>query len=465
MITRSLTVKGLAAALVLAISLALRCYALSRSSYWNDEMLSLSYARSPEWGSVLWDNSPPVYHSLLKLWVSLFGITEIATRGLSVIFSVGATAVVMKAGHELRGPRGMLCAGALHALACLSINYAQETRMYALYEFCTAVNLLYFMRLYLDCGNRSAKLYAASVALVASTNYLAVVPLFSEKLLFLGRYLLRPKKAPKTLIAHLALAGGLAGIGASCLWWIKWDALGWQKAKFAIEASSRYPVVLVGKLFGFSWIFAIAFTCIVIASEFTAKGRRERLTLAAMVLLPMAMMTAASFVFQRGMLLERYLINVVPPFALWASVALLDSAWGTKFKWSAAVVLFAAALAALPKAYVPYKEDWREAAEIVHRNPGLVLTMSKPALRAPYFEHYGIQLEQWDPRDEDSEELLRREVLSLGRVWIVDSQTNAKLFPTIRQWVTDLGFRESSFSVETGNYSSLKLMLIEDPSP
>ncbi len=475
MITRWPTIKRLAAlnptqqllaaTLVLGFSLALRCYALSRSSYWNDEMISLGYAIAPTWSSVLWDNSPPFYHSLLKLWVSLFGTTETATRMLSVLFSVGATAVVMKIGHELRGLYGMLCAGILHAVSCLSINYAQETRMYSLFELCTAINLLYFLRLYLGVGRQNVKRYVASILLLVFANYLAVVPLLAEELLFLVRDLRSQKKNPMALKIHSGLALGLAVIGASCLWWVNWTALGWQKAKFEIEATSHFPVLLLSKLCSFSWIFAAVFSGLVIASGFRSKGRRERLTLATMVLLPIALMTVGGFVLQRGLLLERYLISVLPPFVLWVCLTLTDMAGSAKLRWAAVAVLFAAILWGLPRAYVPYKENWREAAEIVHRNPGLVLTMHKPAVRTPYFAQYEIPLRQWDPRDEGAEETLRREVLSRQRVWLVDSYTNARFYPSIHEWTVNLGLRDTSITVPTGSYTSLNLMLIEDPNP
>ena len=59
------------------------------ASLWRDEAFSYLMARLPI-HQLLWataqDANPPLYYLLLKLWMGIFGTSEIALRSLSLIF-------------------------------------------------------------------------------------------------------------------------------------------------------------------------------------------------------------------------------------------------------------------------------------------------------------------------------------------------------------------------------------------
>src|SRR4051794_16199095 len=59
--------------------------------FWIDEGLSVGIADRPLSeipGALRLDGSPPLYYSLLHVWMSVFGRSEEATHGLSLFFAV-----------------------------------------------------------------------------------------------------------------------------------------------------------------------------------------------------------------------------------------------------------------------------------------------------------------------------------------------------------------------------------------
>ena len=86
------------------VALAVRVYRLDAQSLWLDEGSSWQMANQP-WATLLGDLlSPtaayPLYHLLLKLWVSLFGDGEIALRLPSAIAGAAAVPVIYLTGKE-----------------------------------------------------------------------------------------------------------------------------------------------------------------------------------------------------------------------------------------------------------------------------------------------------------------------------------------------------------------------------
>jgi hypothetical protein len=103
--------------------------------YWTDEALSLGISSHPlaAMADVLrQDTSPPLYHLLLRAWMSLFGSSEASTHTLSLLFALAVVPAALWAGWSLFDRRtGWMCA-LLAALSPFLATYANETRMYAL---------------------------------------------------------------------------------------------------------------------------------------------------------------------------------------------------------------------------------------------------------------------------------------------------------------------------------------------
>jgi 4-amino-4-deoxy-L-arabinose transferase-like glycosyltransferase len=120
--------------LILLLAAAIRFHGLGAQSLWADEMASIEIARQPL--STLWsgwmvrETNPPLYYSMLHLWMSVFGSSAAGVRSLSAIASVAAIPVTYWIGRDIASKRAGLIAAILATLWCHQIYYGQEARGY-----------------------------------------------------------------------------------------------------------------------------------------------------------------------------------------------------------------------------------------------------------------------------------------------------------------------------------------------
>lgn len=111
----------------------LRILDLGAASLWFDEAYSVKFAGMP-W-STLWlsgyDNTPPLYYSFLKLFLSIDD-SEFIIRLPSALAGILTIPLVYWAGRLLGGPWAGLGAALFLALSTAQIEYSQEARAYSL---------------------------------------------------------------------------------------------------------------------------------------------------------------------------------------------------------------------------------------------------------------------------------------------------------------------------------------------
>lgn len=131
------------------VALALRFISLNQS-LWLDEGINVNVARGLSFKDLvanysLSDFHPPLYHVILKAWITFFGSSEIAVRIPSVIFGVGTVFVVYLIAKKLFEKKTALIAATLIATAPLHIYYSQEARMYMLAAFLATLSVYFFV--------------------------------------------------------------------------------------------------------------------------------------------------------------------------------------------------------------------------------------------------------------------------------------------------------------------------------
>ena len=139
---------------VLAITLiaaGLRFYLIDEKSIWLDESFSVWIARHSLWEGWRWlidvDQHPPLYYSLLHFWIGLFGRLEGAVRALSALASVLTIPVFYAGCRRLLDPQTAAIAVFILAVSPFHVQFAQETRMYALLTLEVACVIYFLARL------------------------------------------------------------------------------------------------------------------------------------------------------------------------------------------------------------------------------------------------------------------------------------------------------------------------------
>lgn len=139
------------------------------SSFWRDEAFSYLMAKQPLF-SLLWstahDSNPPLYYLLLKVWMTIFGTSELALRSLSFIFFWATVYLVFKILHE---QLHLSAKKSYWYLLLVILNpllhyYAFEARMYTMMAF-LGTALFYLL------SKKNYSLYAISAVLALLTHY------------------------------------------------------------------------------------------------------------------------------------------------------------------------------------------------------------------------------------------------------------------------------------------------------
>lgn len=142
---------------IVALGAALRI-ALYNYSLYFDELASLFFA-DHKFG-VLWsswivrETNPPLYYSLLRLWISGFGVHLLSLRMLSVIAGIFGMLALIYSNLRWYGPRAATAAAVLICLAPHHIFYSLEVRAYIFGFDSILVSLVGIDMLVRDANNR-----------------------------------------------------------------------------------------------------------------------------------------------------------------------------------------------------------------------------------------------------------------------------------------------------------------------
>ena len=90
------------------------------------------------------DIHPPLYYWLLRLWTTVFGLSEFALRSLSAVLGTLLVLVIYGLGTRLFNRTTGLAAAFIAAIAPFQVYYSQEARMYILVALEGALAALLF---------------------------------------------------------------------------------------------------------------------------------------------------------------------------------------------------------------------------------------------------------------------------------------------------------------------------------
>ena len=378
--------KTIAASLIalslIALSVGARSLGLGSSGYWIDEMSSIHFAGHEYWGALLWDNSPVLYHFLLKIWISLFGNHEAATRSLSVLFSTLTTVLWMREGYRRSGLVGVVICGLTHAALWLSVVHGRETRMYALFELSATIYFLLILRLVEGAPVRLAKLIGAIILLIF-THFLSVVPLFVG-----GICLLLSPKSKFTRGKYLATILVSLLIAAAMTAFIRWESLLWQEMKFVIETGSRWPWSVMLQIFGGA-VGALGFVTLSVSG--VAQRNRIAAFSSIAVILVFVSATVGGLLMARSVFLPRYFTYVSPLIMLTVLGALTASShmkFNYKILNAIAWLMFIGGQSIKAVEAVNFEHPpWREAGQFIAQQKNPIIFTTRPlSMKSPYFE-------------------------------------------------------------------------------
>ena len=182
--------KHLAVGIFLAIALIVLASRglVSAYSYWGDEAFTVATVNSG-WLSMFrdWiipDTAPPLYSVMLKIWVSVFGSSEITTRAFSLL-CVSISLVVLALASWKKGLVAFYVSILFLGTAPFFSRYGQESRNYGLVLLLASVSVLLLLNaLYSsdqsrESGDRWLLWFRLSLLALSLSHYFALVYAFS----------------------------------------------------------------------------------------------------------------------------------------------------------------------------------------------------------------------------------------------------------------------------------------------
>ncbi|PJF47635.1 MAG: hypothetical protein CUN48_07680 [Candidatus Thermofonsia Clade 3 bacterium] len=499
-----------AVAALLFVAFILRSANLTGESLWRDEVDSVRFAFAPLSDLVARFTANgfngPLYHLIVRGWLSSAGVSDFALRYLSVICGVALVALVYVLGRRMFGARVGVLAAWLAALSPVLVWYAGEGKMYSLQPMLLALALYALLRATNSpADGRALRWWTVFVVAASLSFYVHVLsPLFVPvaMLFFLAQW-----PASRRHLAGGAVA--LALLTLPYLPLLAWQAPAWLRGG---DIGHRfYPLDQIVWALASHWLFglderspvlwampgesvmlvrrvAVLLSLMLIAYGLLTAARcalrdaREvkawRMQLAALgwMTLPALLMFLISL--RVPLFLPRYVLWSAPAFYLLAGVGLdrlFDGARAGRI--AARVALATVSLVSLAgvaaQIIYPIRPDLRGAvAYVLHRaQPGDKIVFQIPYMRhsfAYYAERLGYSLAQlqWveapftnhGMSPDDVAQVMRAQVVSSSRVWLFESEaTMWDQRGLVRRWfdaTLPLLDRQTFRGVEVGLYAA-----------
>jgi hypothetical protein len=202
---------------IAALALLLRLKGLTHTSFWNDELLSVTQCDPDNSLGVMLDQSltrndiPPLYFILLWGWFKAVGLGEFSARLLSVIIGVACLPGMYLLGRRLARPGVGLIAALLMALSWVHLEYSQDARPYVLLIFLTIVAWLAFLR-YLEAPTwKHTAFWTLAALLLVYTHLFGWLVLLAQAITLAAAAAERPRGVRNRLWLRATLVAALTG--------------------------------------------------------------------------------------------------------------------------------------------------------------------------------------------------------------------------------------------------------------
>lgn len=392
---------------ILALAAALRLPGLSARSLWLDESYSAWFAAlslHELWTEApLYETHPPLYYTLLKGWITLFGDSEAAIRSLSLGAGLATVLLAGLAGRILRlgvaGDKAALLGALMLAINPAGIVYAQEARPYALQMLAASGTILSALSLAgMFCATqarpplRSAAMPIGCLAATAGAMlWLHNTSVFIAFGLWLGlatALLAAPRGNRLPGLAAAFIAGLLAlAIWSPFLPMLIEQSRSVTRTAFWVKAEtqdlwSAWTLVAGGTQLLLPILFAALLGLI-------AVGRRSLplfLVLAGILVVPLAAVLIIHFTV-RPIFIDRLFVWLAPPVMMLAAIGLLHGPSSGLLRLSLALLIIGLNL--FTSGTRPSDEDWRGLVATIAREtrPGDLL-VALPSEIDPAISYY-----------------------------------------------------------------------------
>jgi hypothetical protein len=175
---------------------------------------------------------PPLYHIVLRLWVDVFGDSDLSIRAMSAVFGLVGIVLLFECVRLLTTPWQGLLAAAMMAFAPVQLDFCQQARPYTLVAALCLVLFLILIRIQ-TTGSSPLKLILLCLAslAIALTHYFAIGTVLAAMAWILFRFDRNDRwKSTSAIVVGLVLFAGLWG---PSFWKTRGLAQSWTHSEFS----------------------------------------------------------------------------------------------------------------------------------------------------------------------------------------------------------------------------------------
>lgn len=334
-------------ALGLAIFLTITIINAPRASIWFDEAFSAYISQFSFWDIARYtasDVHPPFYYWLLKIWVSLFGTTELAYRSLSILFGTGVITTAFFLTRKLFGRKVGYIALLFLTISPMLIRYSDEARMYTLASLIVLAATYVLVRANETKSRRLWVIYGVLVSLGMWTHYFTALAWIAHIAWHgtqvwrkgMGAKVFWKKLFSKDWVIAYAVAIGLY------LPWLPFMALqlgivqggGFWIGPVTINTPANYFTNIFYYLEHeqvYGWLAMAIITVLVLLvvllpktyKALSAPQKKHFILISALAWVPPVLLFVASLPPLRSSFVERYLIPAIIAYAIFMAVVLV----------------------------------------------------------------------------------------------------------------------------------------------
>jgi len=358
--------------LIFLLSFAFFLIGIEFESYWIDEMVSLYFAKNLSLNVMTWDNHPPLYILILRIWIELFGLSELGTRSLSsLIMSLIATLLF----YSIRLKGKILNSYLAVVLFCLNpvtIRLAHDSRMYPLLALFT------FLTVWITSSTEFKK-QQSLVGLIGTLGlltHLFFAPIFIS--------LVAVSNNIKAKQKFFYLAAGIIFSSFFFLMFFRTHSLSWQVLSFQWPLGNWMSSEL-GLFFSQSYLKIVLFSAIFIIFLIT-KNNQNHKALFVLIVLNGLFIIIVSLLMERSFFFYRYFFHFFPSL-LYLGFSYSDKPVMDNLKILISTLIILLGVSNIKIGYLPHKIDWRKASLIIteFEQDSCVISSKSLGLSTPYF--------------------------------------------------------------------------------
>lgn len=172
--------------IIFFVALFFRFYNLSYESIWLDESISIRFADRSLLETInedIHENTPPLFDTVLNIWISIFGTSAKAVRSLSAIIGTLSVILLYLLGKNIFNKKIGIMAALLLCFSPFHIYYSQEARTYVLFSFITLMSFFFYNE-YKKDGTKKF-MYVISSVLMLYSHIFGILSILVQNIHFI----------------------------------------------------------------------------------------------------------------------------------------------------------------------------------------------------------------------------------------------------------------------------------------